>query len=90
MLNSFAQVADTLHGLENDADALQTQQQALASADAALDLVRKGYSVGNAGIVQIVAAQRLQQLAELGLFQTRAQRYADTVKLFLATGGGLT
>jgi len=90
VLNSFAQVADTLHGIENDADALQTQQQALESADAALDLVRKGYGVGNAGIVQVVAAQRLQQLAELGLFQARAQRYADTVKLFLASGGGLT
>jgi len=90
VLNSFAQVADTLHGIENDADALQTQQQALASADAALDLVRKGYSVGNAGIVQVIAAQRLQQLAELGLYQARAQRYADTVKLFLASGGGLT
>jgi NodT family efflux transporter outer membrane factor (OMF) lipoprotein len=90
VLNSFAQVANTLHGIENDADALQTQQQALASADAALDLVRKGYGAGNAGIVQVVAAQRLQQLADLGLVQARAQRYADTVKLFLASGGGLT
>jgi outer membrane protein TolC len=49
-----------------------------------------GYSVGNAGIVQILTAQRLQQLAELGFVQARSQRYADTVKLFLAAGGGLT
>jgi NodT family efflux transporter outer membrane factor (OMF) lipoprotein len=90
VLNSFAQVADTLHGLENDANSLQSQQQALASADAALELVRQGYSVGNAGIVQILTAQRLQQLAELGFVQARAQRYSDTVRLFLASGGGLT
>jgi NodT family efflux transporter outer membrane factor (OMF) lipoprotein len=90
VLNSFAQVADTLHGLENDASAMQSQQQALATADAALRLIRQGYSVGNAGIVQILTAQRLEQLAELGLVQARAQRYADTVKLLLASGGGLT
>jgi outer membrane protein TolC len=82
-------VADTLHGLENDADSLQSQQRALASANSALELVRHGYRVGNAGIVQIVTAQRLQQLADLGVVQARAQRYADTVKLYLASGGGV-
>jgi NodT family efflux transporter outer membrane factor (OMF) lipoprotein len=89
VLASFAQVADTLHGLQNDADFLQSQQQALASADSALELVRQGYKVGNAGIVQILTAQRLQQLADLGVVQARAQRYADTVKLCLASGGGV-
>ncbi|MGD0493051.1 MAG: efflux transporter outer membrane subunit [Steroidobacteraceae bacterium] len=89
VIASFGQVADTLHGLQNDADSLQSQQQALASADSALELVRQGYKVGNAGIVQILTAQRLQQLAELGLVQARAQRYADTVKLCLASGGGV-
>ena len=89
VLNAFAQVADALHGLENDAGSLESQQQALASADRALGLVRQGYRVGNAGIVQILTAQRLQQLAELGLVQSRAQRYGDTVRLLLAAGGGL-
>ncbi len=87
VLESFQQVADTLHGLKNDAAAVRTQQQAVGSADSALDLVRRGYAVGNAGIVQVLTAQRLQQLAQLGLVQARAQRYADTVKLFLASGG---
>jgi hypothetical protein len=45
--------------------------------------------VGNAGIVQVLTAQRLQQLSQLGLVHVRADRYADTVKLFLASGGGL-
>jgi hypothetical protein len=40
--------------------------------------------------VQVLDAQRLRQLAELGLVQARAQRYVDTIKLFLAAGGGLT
>jgi outer membrane protein TolC len=68
---------------------MQSQQQALATADAALRLVRQGYSVGNAEMFQILTAQRLEQLAELGLVR-RAQRYADTVRLLLASGGGLT
>ena len=89
VLESLQQVADTLHGLENDAAAVQTQQQAVGSADAALGLVRQGYAVGNAGIVQVLTAQRLQQIAQLGLVQARAQRHADTVRLFLAAGGGL-
>jgi NodT family efflux transporter outer membrane factor (OMF) lipoprotein len=88
VLTSFEQVADTLHALDNDAQSVHTEEQALASANAALRLTRLGYGAGNAGIVQVLDAQRLQQLAELGLVQARAQRYVDTVRLFLAAGGG--
>ena len=90
VLASFQQVADSLHALNNSADAVRAQQQALASADAALRLTRLGYGVGNAGILQVLDAQRLRQLAELGLVQARTQRYLATVRLFLAMGGGVT
>ena len=90
VLNAFKQVADNLHGLSNSADEVRTEQQALDSASAALRLTRLGYSVGNAGIVQVLDAQRLQQLAELQLVQARTQRYVQTVSLFLAAGGGIT
>lgn len=90
VLTSFEQVADSLHALENGAKSVGAEEQALASADAALRLARLGYGVGNTGIVQVLDAQRLRQLAELGLVQARAQRYADTIRLFLAAGGGLT
>jgi NodT family efflux transporter outer membrane factor (OMF) lipoprotein len=88
VLESFRQVADSLHALSNSAEEVRTQQQALASADAALRLTRLGYGAGNAGIVQILDAQRLRQLAELGLVQARTERYLATVELFLAMGGG--
>lgn len=90
VLASFQQVADTLHGLSNAADSVRTERQALDSASSALRLTRLGYGAGNAGIVQILDAQRLQQLAQLNLIEARAQRYTLTVDLFLATGGGLT
>ncbi|WP_246258096.1 efflux transporter outer membrane subunit, partial [Pararobbsia alpina] len=89
VLTAFGQVADNLHGLSNSADEVRTEQQALDSANAALRLTRLGYRVGNAGIVQVLDAQRLQQLAELRLVQARTTRYVQTVGLFLATGGGL-
>jgi outer membrane protein TolC len=66
-----------------------TEQQALGSASTALRLTRLGYGVGNAGIVQVLDAQRLQQLAELNLVQARVQRYVATVNLFVAAGGGV-
>jgi NodT family efflux transporter outer membrane factor (OMF) lipoprotein len=89
VLAAFQQIADNLHGLANAADAVLTEQQALDSANTALGLTRLGYSVGNAGIIQVLDAQRLQQLAELNLVQARAQRYVVTVNLFVAAGGGI-
>jgi NodT family efflux transporter outer membrane factor (OMF) lipoprotein len=90
VLAAFQQIADNLHGLVNAADAVRTEQQALESASAALRLTRLGYGVGNAGIVQVLDAQRLQQLAELNLVQARVQRYVVTVNLFVAAGGGFS
>jgi NodT family efflux transporter outer membrane factor (OMF) lipoprotein len=89
VLTSFQQVADSLHALSNSAAEVRTQQQALASADAALRLARLGYGAGSTGITQVLDAQRLQKLAELGLVQARTQRYLATVQLFLAMGGGV-
>jgi NodT family efflux transporter outer membrane factor (OMF) lipoprotein len=89
VLAAFQQVADHLHGLANSAEAVRAEQQALDSASSALRLTRLGYGVGNTGIVQVLDAQRLQQLAELNLVQARAQRYVQTVDLYLAAGGGL-
>jgi NodT family efflux transporter outer membrane factor (OMF) lipoprotein len=89
VLASFKQVADNLYGLDNAANEVRDQQKALNSANYALNLTRQGYAVGNAGIVQVLDAQRLQQLALLQLVQARTTRYVDTVGLYLATGGGI-
>lgn len=90
VLTAFRQVADTLHALQNGADAVVAQQHALGSATRALGLNRAGYTAGSATILQVLDAQRLQQLAELSLVQTRTERFLQTVQLFVAAGGGLT
>jgi NodT family efflux transporter outer membrane factor (OMF) lipoprotein len=89
VLAAFQQVVDNLHGLANSVEDVRTERQALDSANSALSLTRLGYGVGNAGIVQILDAQRLQQLAELNLIEARVRRYVQTVNLFVAAGGGL-
>jgi NodT family efflux transporter outer membrane factor (OMF) lipoprotein len=90
VLTAFQQVADYLHGFGNAADAVTTQEHALGSADTALRLTRVGYAGGTAALIQVLDAQRLQQLAELSLVQARTDRYMQTVNLFLAVGGGVT
>jgi len=89
VLTAFRQIADTLHALQNDADAVTAQRQALNSATKALGLNREAYTAGNTTILQVLDAQRLQQLAELSLVQARTERFLQTVNLFVAAGGGL-
>ena len=89
VLTAFRQIADTLHALQNDADAVTAQRQALNSATKALGLNREAYVAGNTTILQVLDAQRLQQLAELSLVQVRTERFLQTVNLFVAAGGGL-
>jgi NodT family efflux transporter outer membrane factor (OMF) lipoprotein len=89
VLTAFRQIADTLHALQNGADAVTAQRQALNSATKALGLSREGYTAGNTTVIQVLDVQRLQQLAELSLVQTRTERFLQTVNLFVAAGGGL-
>ena len=89
VLEAFSQVASTLHALENDADELSEQDRALDSTNASLSVTRQAYTAGNAGYIQILDAQRLHEQAQMGQVQARSQRYIDTVKLLLASGGGL-
>ncbi len=88
VLTSFGQIADLLVGLSHDAELLQEERQALQAAEASLKLTRTTYSVGNAGLLQVLDAQRLYEQARLGFVRAEAQRYVDTVQLFVAMGGG--
>jgi NodT family efflux transporter outer membrane factor (OMF) lipoprotein len=87
VLEAFAQVADLLEALEHDAEQLDAQSQAQQTAQSSLDLARASYKEGNAGVLQVLDAERLYQRARLGYVGAVAQRYLDTVQLFLALGG---
>jgi NodT family efflux transporter outer membrane factor (OMF) lipoprotein len=87
VLEAFAQVADLLEGLDHDAEQLDAQDHAQQAAQSSLDLARIGYREGNAGVLQVLDAERSYQQARLGYDRAVAQRYLDTVQLFLALGG---
>jgi outer membrane protein TolC len=87
VLEAFAQVADLLEGLDHDAEQLDAQDQAQQAAQSGLDLARISYKEGNAGVLEVLDAGRSYQRARLGYVRAVAQRYFDTVQLFLALGG---
>jgi len=87
ILQSFGQVADVLTALDHDAEQLAAQNNARTSASNNLSLTRESYRVGNVGVLQVLDAERLYQQAQLGYVRTQAQRYQDTVQLYLALGG---
>jgi NodT family efflux transporter outer membrane factor (OMF) lipoprotein len=88
VLSAFAQVADTLKALENDAETLSSQSQALSAADEALRLIQANYQAGTVNYLQVLIADYLYYQAKIGYLQAKAQRLQDTVGLFVAVGGG--
>ena len=87
VLSSFAQVADTLRGLENDAEAVRAQAEALKAAEEALRLIQANYQAGTVNYLQILIADGQYHQAQIGYLQAQAQRLQDSVALFVVLGG---
>jgi len=88
VLGAFQNVADTLHALDADAEALQAQDQAEDAAAEALELARTQYQTGAISNLTLLVSQRQYQQARIAQLQAQAARYADTAALFQALGGG--
>jgi NodT family efflux transporter outer membrane factor (OMF) lipoprotein len=88
VLDAFAQVADVLRALEHDAEALRSQSQALAAAEETMQLIQANYQAGLANYLQVLVANSQYHQAKIGYLQAVAQRFQDTVALFVALGGG--
>jgi NodT family efflux transporter outer membrane factor (OMF) lipoprotein len=88
VLTAFQNVADVLHALQEDANALKAAAAAKQAASVTLDLATKQYQAGSVGYLALLNAQQTYQQAILSLVQAQAGRYADSAALFLALGGG--
>jgi NodT family efflux transporter outer membrane factor (OMF) lipoprotein len=88
VLSAFQNVADTLHALDADAEALQAQDQAVDAAAEALQLARVQYQAGSISNLTLLVSLRQYQQARIAQLQAQAARYADTAALFQALGGG--
>jgi len=81
-------VADTLHALYSDADALRAAVVAEQVARASLELTQTQLKMGYIGALPLLSAQQAYQQAVVTRVQAQAQRLGDTAALFQALGGG--
>ena len=88
VLQSFAQVADTLSAIDQDSDAAGAQQRADDAAHTAYQLVDANYQAGRASDADLLASDTQARQARIALLASQAARLQDCVALFAALGGG--
>jgi NodT family efflux transporter outer membrane factor (OMF) lipoprotein len=88
VITAFQNVADSLHALQSDADTLKAAYAAERAAFKSLDIARRQLQLGAIGYLGLLTAENSYDTALLALVQAQAARYADTVALFQALGGG--
>lgn len=88
VLTAFQNVADTLHALYSDAEALKAAVTAAEAAKITLEITQKQLQAGYVNYLALLSAQQAYQQAAIALVQAQAARFGDTAALFQALGGG--
>jgi outer membrane protein TolC len=88
VLTAFQQVADSINGIEHDAEGLQAATDARHAASENLQLVQANLQAGIAADLDVLVADVQFHQADIAWQQAMAQRHQDTVALFVALGGG--
>lgn len=88
VITAFQNVADTLNALQQDADGLASAAKARDAAKVELDVSQKQYQAGYTNYLTLLTAEQAYQQAVINMVQAQTNRYADTVALFQALGGG--
>jgi NodT family efflux transporter outer membrane factor (OMF) lipoprotein len=81
-------VADTLHALAADADALRASAESERAAKKTFELAMRQRELGTIPLIAVLNAELAYQQTELAFVQAEANRYSDTAGLFQALGGG--
>jgi NodT family efflux transporter outer membrane factor (OMF) lipoprotein len=89
VLTAFQNVADALHALDTDADALNAASRSVSASQNSLEVARRQLELGSVSYLALVNSEQSYQQAVVALAQARANRYADTAALFQALGGSL-
>jgi NodT family efflux transporter outer membrane factor (OMF) lipoprotein len=90
VLTAFQNVADALHALDTDAEAMGAASRAAIAAQRSLDVVRRQLELGSVSYLALVNAEQTYQQAVVSQVQARANRLTDTAALFQALGGSTT
>lgn len=88
VLTALQNVADVLHALQADANALRAAGEFEKAAKTSFDLVHEQFERGYINTLLLLNSQQTYLQARLNVIQARANRLADTVALYQALGGG--
>ena len=88
VVTAYQNVADSLHAVISDADALIANLKAERAARVAADIAMEQMKDGFTDFLAELAAEISYQQALLSLVQAQATRFGDTVALYQALGGG--
>ena len=88
VISAVQDVADVLHAVNGDAEALVAAERAERAAARSFEIAQHQLALGDISEAMMLNAELTWRQAEMALIQARANRYADTVALFQALGGG--
>lgn len=88
VISALQNVADTLHAIESDADALKAAAASDRANKKLLELTREQYRLGFVSYQNLLMAEQNYQLSTISLVQAQASRLGDTAALYQALGGG--
>ncbi len=88
LITAVQNVADTLHAIKSDADALVAAGEAERAAKEALDVTRDQRNAGYVNEQTLILAQGAYQQALVTRVQAETNRFGDAAALFQALGGG--
>ena len=89
VLTAFQNVADALHALQSDADAMAAATRFAAASKDSLEVVRAQLELGSVSPLALINAEQSFQQAQVALTQARTNRLGDTAALFQALGGAV-
>ncbi len=88
VIGAFQNVADALQALDADTRMTASAAQFEDAAKRALRAAQHRFEAGDTGLFEVLSAQMVERQAKSASVQARASRYADTVALLQALGGG--
>ena len=88
VLSAFQNVADCLQALDSDGAALAAAARAEGAAKTTLDITRRQEQAGQVAGLAVMLAEQTYEQALITRIQSQSARYADTVALYQALGGG--
>lgn len=88
VITAFQNVADSLHAIVSDADALRAEQKAEQTAHRLLEITQRQFALGDVNSLNVITAEQTWLQARLNLITAQANRLSDSAALLQSLGGG--